>query len=121
MIKTVAKVDVGLAVCLCTFECWHCRQEHAHFRTSELMLGQTKCAVINFCVALIPGCERECNEPKTILQKLGGMYGREVPIDTSHSNLTFAVGAGMGLSDKDALPCVHCCKVGHSVVPLQVL
>ena len=52
------------------------------------MFGQMKRAVINFCVALIPGCERECNESKMALRNLEGTYGRGVPVDTSQSNVT---------------------------------
>ena len=80
-------------------------------RTSELMFGQMKRTVSSFSVALIPGCERECNESKMTLQNLKGTYGQDVPIDTSHSNVTFmVVVAGTGLSDKEELPCVNSCS-----------
>ena len=74
------------------------------------MFGQMKRAVINFYVALIPGCERECNESKMALRNLKGTYGRGVPIDTSQSNVTSVVVADTGLSDKEELPCVNSCS-----------
>ena len=73
-------------------------------------VGQMKCAVSSFCVVLIPGCERECNESKIALRKLTGTYRRGVPIDTSHSNITSVVVAGTGLSDKEELPWVNSCS-----------
>ena len=66
----ISKVDIGLTVCWCTLEHWHCRQDCAHLRTLALMLGQMKHIVSSFCVALIPGYEWECNESKMALQKI---------------------------------------------------
>ena len=79
-------------------------------QTSELMFGKMKCAVSSFCVALIPGCERECNEPKMALQNLKGTYGWGVHVDTSHSNVTSVVVAGTCLSDREEFPCVNSCS-----------
>ena len=76
-------------------------------RISEFMFGQMKYIVSIFCVALIPGCERECNESEMSLQNLKGTYGWGVPVDTSHSNITSVVAAGTGLSDKELLSCAN--------------
>ena len=100
----ISKVDIGLTVCRCTLEHWHCIQDRAHLRTLELMFGQMKHAVSSFSVALIPGCERECNESQMALQNLKGKHGRGVPVDTLHINVTSMVVAGTGLSDKEELP-----------------
>ena len=54
----VAKVEIGLKVCLCTLVRWHWRHERAHLRVSALMFGQTHREVIRRCVAFTPGCER---------------------------------------------------------------
>ena len=49
------KVAVGAVVWRWILERWHRRHVRAYFRTSELILGQTKWCVIRRCVALIPG------------------------------------------------------------------
>ena len=68
-----AKVESGVLVCRCTFDRWHCVHVRAQFLTSVLILGHTNRAVTNRCVALIPGCERECKESKTrIARNFGG-------------------------------------------------
>ena len=79
----VAKVEIGLKVCLCTFVCWHWRHERGHLHVSALMFGQTYREVIRHCVAFTPGCEKEHNELKISCQYCRGTYGHGVPVDTS--------------------------------------
>ena len=47
----VMKVVIGAVVWHWILERWHRRHVQAHFRTSELILGQTKWCVISSCVA----------------------------------------------------------------------
>ena len=83
-------------VCLCTLESWHCRHERVHWCISLLMLGQTYLEVMSRCVALMPGCDRECRLSKTRRRKLGGTYDLGVPVETSQRRAV--VVAGLGIS-----------------------
>ena len=38
------------------------------------MLGKKYLEVMSHCVALMPGCDRECGVSKTSRRKLGGTY-----------------------------------------------
>ena len=116
---------ISLKVCCCrgdsNFNYFHCNsfinclghltdRKCAHYLISKLILVWTKHAVMSFCVALILRWKRDCNELRIILQNIKGTYGQEVPVDTSQSSMTTAIGTGMGLSDKEVLPCINCCK-----------
>ena len=96
-----------------------------YFRTLALLTGVAgSCPLANIWVDVWPYemsnqqflCSsdsriwKECNESKMALRNLKGTYGWDVLIDTSHSNVTSVVVAGIGLSDKEQLSCVSSCS-----------
>ena len=64
---------------------------------SDLIPGQTYEEVMRRCEALIPGCDREWSNSKTIKRKDGGKYSREVPVDVSHTSDMVCPWYGTGI------------------------
>ena len=102
------KEPVGVWVCLCTLERWHCRHERVHWRASVLMPGHTYREVMRRCVALMPGWDRECRLSKTCRRKPGGMYGLGVPVDTSQRRVVVVVGMGTSWRRSDVVAWSGC-------------
>ena len=48
-------VEVGVTVCCCTFDHWHCVHDCAHLLTSILMFGEMNRALTKHCVTWILG------------------------------------------------------------------
>ena len=59
------KLERGALVCLCILESCHCKHDLVHLPISANIRGQTKREAISFLVALILGCESECNAQKS--------------------------------------------------------
>ena len=74
----------------------HCRHDRVHLRTSLLMLGHTYRSVRSFCVARIPGWEREWSKLKTAWQNSKGTTGRATPVDVSQRMVNSHIGNGTG-------------------------
>ena len=65
--------------------------------------------------SLTPGCDSKCNKLKIVCWNLGGMYGRGVPLDTSHSIVMSAIGTGTPLKDKEDFYSISCINSALSV------
>ncbi len=55
---------------------------------SDFILGQTYEEAMRRCEALIPGCDKEWSNSKTVKRKDDGKYSREEPVLVSHTSDT---------------------------------
>ena len=70
------------------------------------------------CVALMPGCGRECRLSKTCRRKLGGTYGLGVPVETSQRRVVVVAGIGISWRWSDVVV-LFGCKVSYLCAPAK--
>ena len=73
-----------------------------HLPISANIRGQTKREAVSFLVALILGCESECNARKTVKRKVGGTTGRGLPVEVSQIIDWLALCRGIDVRDRES-------------------
>ena len=102
----VLNVPRGVMVCRCTFDRWHYWHDWAHFRTSDLILGQMYRLVTRRSVARTPGWDKEWRLSNTERRSDSGTTSRGTPVERLHMRVDGEAGIGMSLSRREE----ECCS-----------